>query len=232
MGASGWATIVAMRLERLLATLTGDEPFPTRLLACNLADTKRRNAHLGHAVVDEDIARFDALLGEAARPGSRLARVGGDAWLVLGDEGPALVDAICTRYAETRPYRAGWRCRARSAGEDREASEVVTTSIARAARFVSAPVRSREEIGAVAERLAEAIGGAPVGELCALEGLAAPAPRWCCVARYPEVAFYCPFCRGSRFEWTDGDSGVYSGDGRCAACGAEVAFTDAGGALR
>lgn len=222
-----------MRLERLLATLTGDEPFPARLLLCNLADTKRRNAHLGHAAVDVDIARFDEALRAAAGPRSRFARVGGDEWLVLGDDGPALVDAVCTRFGESRPYRAGWRCRATSGGVVREVSETVTTSIARTARFLSAAVRTREEIAPIASRLADAIAGAPVSTPCTLEGLAAPIrPRWCCVASYPEVALYCPFCRATGFEWVDGDSGVYSGDGRCAGCGAVVSFSDAGGLLR
>lgn len=34
---------------------------------------------------------------------------------------------------------------------------------------------------------------------------------------------------GADFEWTDGDSSVYSSDGTCKRCGAELSFSDAGG---
>lgn len=51
---------------KALAELVGDEArFPATLLHVNLADTKRRNAHLGHGRVDGDIRAFDAVLRAA-----------------------------------------------------------------------------------------------------------------------------------------------------------------------
>jgi hypothetical protein len=223
-----------VNVERLRSTLTGAERYPSELVLCNLADTKRRNSHLGSVEVDEDIAAFDAIvskLTELAR-GDRSRRVGGDEWLFLGAGGRAFAEAALAGYARTQPYRAGWRCRATKSGEAKDVLEVVTTSIVRTARIAFAVASSAEDLEPLAARLADRIWQAPVGTLARLEELTEPtSPRWQCVADYPARSYYCPFCAGTDFEWTDGDSAVYSGDATCKACSALLAFTDAGGTL-
>jgi hypothetical protein len=223
-----------VKLERLRSTFTGAERYPSELVLCNLADTKRRNSHLGSVEVDEDIATFDAIvsrLTDLAR-GDRSRRVGGDEWLFLGAGGRAFAEAALAEYARTQPYRAGWRCRATRSGEERDVLEVVTTSIVRTARIALAVVPSAADLQPLAARLADGIWQAPVGMLARLEDLVQPAsPRWQCVADYPARAYYCPFCAGTAFEWTDGDTAVYAGDATCNGCSAVLAFTDAGGVL-
>ena len=115
-----------VKLERLLYTLTGGEPFPSELVLCNLADTGRRNSHLGSSVVDQDIATFDALVRKLtiAANGERSARVGGDEWLFLGSDGRAFARAALDEYALTQPYRAGWCCRATKRADEKNVDEV------------------------------------------------------------------------------------------------------------
>ena len=221
-----------VKLERLLCTFTGGERFPSELVLCNLADTARRNSHLGSSVVDQDIATFDALVRKLtiAANGAGSARVGGDEWLFLGTDGRAFVRAALDEYALTQPYRAGWSCRATKGGEERNVDEVVTTSLTRTARFVGAIAASRDELESLAGRLADRIWQAPVATFVLLDDLAPPRPpRWQCVAAYPARAYYCPFCTNADFEWTDGDNAVYSGDATCKTCGASLSFDDAGG---
>jgi hypothetical protein len=223
-----------VQLARLLGTFTGAERFPCELVLCNLADTKRRTSHLGALAVDQNIALFDAIVSKLTivGRGERSARVSGDQWLFLGSDGRSFARSALAEYALTQPYRAGWRCRATKAGEEKTVSEVVTTSIARTARFVLGAASSREDVDALAARLEDGIWQVEVATVVRLEDLAPPSrPRWECVASYPARGYYCPFCAGADFEWTDGDSAVYSGDADCKTCRATLAFTDAGGVL-
>jgi len=220
-----------VKLERLLSTFTGAERFPSEVVLVNLADTKRRNSHLGSLEVDGDIATFDALVSELTNRGrgERSARVSGDEWLFLGADGRAFALAALAGYALTKPYCAGWSCRATKDGEQKTITELVTTSITRTARFVATAVPSRDALESLAARLADHIWQAPVATFVLLEDLPPPSPpRWECVATYPARAYYCPFCAGTAFEWTDGDGAVYSGDGVCTSCHAELSFKDAG----
>jgi hypothetical protein len=223
-----------VKLERLRSTFTGIERFPSELVLCNLADTKRRNAHLGSLTVDADIARFDALVRELTNleGGERCARVSGDEWLFLGADGRAFARAALEAYSLEQPYRAGWRCRATKDGEERSVVEVVTTTIARTVRLLGSVISSRGDLEPVATRLAEHVWQAQVATFTRLEEVAPPtSPRWACVADYPARALYCPFCAGLDLAWTDGDSAVYSGDATCKACHAELSFADAGSVL-
>jgi hypothetical protein len=219
-----------VKLERLLCTFTGGERFPSELVLCNLADTKRRNSHLGFAVVDEDIATFDALVTKLTANDARSSRVSGDEWLFLGSGARAFAVALLSDYSLTQPYRAGWRCHATKGSEEKVVTDVVTTTLTRTARLVGTVVPSRDDLEPLATRLVDLVWQAPVATFTLLDDLAPPTtPRWECVAAYPARTYYCPFCTSTTFEWTDGDSAIYSGDAICTTCQAQLAFTDAGG---
>jgi hypothetical protein len=114
-------------------------------------------------------------------------------------------------------------------GEERLVVEVVTTSLTRTARLVGVDIPSRDELELLAERLEERAWQAPVAAFTRLDDLVPPAgPRWECVAQYPARTYDCPFCAGTAFEWTDGDSAIYSGDAICKTCHAQLSFEDAG----
>ncbi len=217
-----------MKAKALLAKLRGDERFPSLLALVNLADTKRRNAHLGAVAVDRDITDFERALWGAARATDCFAQVGGDAWVVLG--APRL-DAIRAAYARVDAYEAGWRLVAERGGEIREARGAARTTIARDLRALTARVDAASEIPDVVARLDLALFKVPVGELgwdlARAERNAPEGPRWSCVAEYP-ASHECPMCAGAAFAWDDGDGAVYSGDGRCLGCGAAVRLEDAG----
>ncbi len=71
--------------------------------------------------------------------------------------------------------------------------------------------------------------GITPGQYFALsDSVSRDAEKWVCVREYPPASYYCPFCSNGEFEWIDGDTSVYSGDGNCTNCGAEVSFQDAG----
>jgi hypothetical protein len=140
-------------LERLLNTGRDAMRFPSQLVHFNLADSKRRNGHLGWKVVDADIATF----AEIGRNLSQLdesacwARATGDAWLFLGADGSTFATAVFSAYAETRPYRAGWSCRAIKGDERKLISEVVTTTVTRSARCVGAVVPQRSDLESIGQ---------------------------------------------------------------------------------
>ncbi|MGD9684781.1 MAG: hypothetical protein AB7W16_26755 [Candidatus Obscuribacterales bacterium] len=54
--------------------------------------------------------------------------------------------------------------------------------------------------------------------------MASPEVRWCSVKAYPEEDPFCPFCKGRKFDWTDGDTTIYGASGACLSCGADVDF--------
>lgn len=216
-----------MRVGLLLAALRGDEAFPSTLSLVNLADTKRRNAHLGAVAVDGDIADFERALAAGIGADARAARVAGDAWLVLG---PARLEVVRAAYARREPYDAGWRVVATRGGAVREARGIARTTIARDLRALAAPVPSAAAIEVVAARLDEALWRVPVGETgwdLVRADAHAPGARWSCVAEYPS-SYTCPSCGGAAFAWIDGDGAVYSGSGRCLGCGASLEVSDAG----
>lgn len=223
-----------MKVERLRSTFTGQERYPCELVLCNLADTKRRNSHLGSVAVDADIAAFDAIVGTLTilERGDRSRRVGGDEWLFLGADGRAFAGAALAAYARTDTYRAGWRCRATKDGDEKDVVEVVSTSITRTMRIAITTMPTLEDLEPLAARLADAIWRAPVGTPSRLEDLTTePTSRWQCVAAYPARTYSCPFCTATAFEWLDGDDAVYSGDATCKTCHAALSFSDAGAVL-
>jgi GGDEF domain-containing protein len=198
-----------MKPSLLLDRLSGNERFPAFLLLANLADTKRRNSHLGIPVVDEDIRLFDELAGANLSSEERGARVGGDQWLLLAADPGNLVEPIVSRYTSETPYRAGWRGVATRRGERREHDELISTTMTRAARFLTVKIATPLDVVSQAEQLDAQIGHYGVNRCYFLgEPQGRAATRWCCVGEYPESPGFCPFCRGASFNWIDGDSNV------------------------
>ena len=57
--------------------------LPGLLVLFDLADAKRRNCHLGHAIVDKDIEEFDRLLRSSIGNSGVAKRVRGASWLAI-----------------------------------------------------------------------------------------------------------------------------------------------------
>lgn len=206
----------------------------------DLADTKRRNCHLGYMTIDDDIAEFDRLLRASVGSTGMARRVGGDLWLAIYPERtvPALgqrlnqglsqsfiqiLSQLLHDYHQERAISIGWRCRGHCDGVVEVAEETIDTTITRSARCVYFCATSLEEMNEVIDRLLQKLQTFPPGRPIPITEIGSHEQiSWRCVSAYPDQDPYCPFCKGRDFEWEDGDGNVYSGSGTCKQCGAGI----------
>jgi GGDEF domain-containing protein len=202
--------------------------LPGFLYDFNIADFKRRNGHLGHSLGDADIAEFDGLIAAVARGNGTARRIGGDRWLMLSQANACdRIQDLLNHYQRAEPFVSGWRIWASRGGEERSAEAPLVTVIRRAVRCLYTEVASRAELAAAIAALEDNNWALPVNRSHPLTKLAAlPRESWRCVDAYPEQDLACPFCGGRQFNWSDGDDRVYSGDGSCKSCGAEISIRD------
>jgi len=134
------------------------------------------------------------------------------------------VQQILDGYKKTDRISTGWSVEAaRQNGESRTDQQLATTEISRAVRCLYADVETRDDLAAAIAGIAANDHNLPVNRPIHLRDIAAlPRMRWQCMSRYPADDPGCPFCGGHEFAWEDGDGSIYSGDGRCKGCGAEV----------
>ncbi|MCC6948827.1 MAG: diguanylate cyclase [Bradyrhizobiaceae bacterium] len=201
--------------------------LPGVLYSFNIADLKRRNSHLGHLRGDEDVKAFDAALRASSPKDAVVGRIDGARWLMLCPRSENdLVQALLERYHRSEPLTVGWRIDARRDAVRKTASAQIDSAISRSVRCLYVDVRNAEALGPAILALCDNDYGLPVGRPLYLPDVARLARQpWRCVSRYPDHDPACPFCGGTRFEWTDGDGAVYSGDGVCQDCGAEVSIS-------
>jgi hypothetical protein len=200
--------------------------LPGFLYHFNLADFKRRNSHLGHVVGDADIAEFEGLLAETAKIDGTARRIGGDRWLMASRANANdRVAAMIERYRRADPFICGWRITGKRGNEQRGDELPLATTIRRSVRCLCTEVADPPALAPAIAALEANNWSLPIDtphHLSALSSL--PRERWCCVDEYPEKNPACPFCGGQKFEWYDGDMDVYSGDGFCKGCRAEVSI--------
>jgi GGDEF domain-containing protein len=202
--------------------------LPGFLYCFNIADFKRRNSHLGHLVGDADIAELDSLITAEARADGTAQRVSGDRWLMLSrSNANDRVQALLDRYQLAQQFVSGWRIWARRAGQERVAEAPMATMIRRAVRCLYTEVATEAELAPAVAALEKNDWALPVNRPQPLSEVPAMLrQRWRCVDQYPEQDPTCPFCAGQQFRWEDGDGCIYSGDGTCEDCGAEISIHD------
>jgi GGDEF domain-containing protein len=202
--------------------------LPGFLYDFNIADFKRRNGHLGHSVGDGDIAVLDGLIAAAARGDGTSRRIGGDRWLMVSRADAAdRVQRVLDGYQRADPFVSGWRIWASNGDEERSAEAPLPTVIRRAARCLYTEVARKAELAAAIAALEDNNWSLPINRPHPLSQLAAlPSQPWQCVDGYPEQDPACPFCGSRQLTWTDGDDCIYSGDGFCKGCGAEISIRD------
>ncbi len=203
--------------------------LPGWLFGFNIADLKRRNAHLGFRQGDRDIAELGRLLGALAGDDALVQRVSGDRWLMIArhDMRPS-VQSLLDRYRRSEPHATGWSISARrgDSPDVRICERVAATDVSRAVRCLFAEVATPADLAAALGQIAAHDHDVPVDRLVDLRDVARLAPtRWRCVSQYPVDDPVCPFCGGRSFDWHDGDGSVYSGDGQCRGCGAEISIS-------
>lgn len=214
--------------------------LPGVLAFFDLADTKRRNCHLGYMTIDEDIAEFDRLLCASVGSAGVARRVGGDLWLAIYPQDSELalgqglnqglsqflsqvLSQLLDDYHQERAISIGWRCRGYRDGVVEVVEETIDTTITRSARcayfFATRLVEMNEAIDKLLQKRQTFPPGRPIPitEIGSHEQIS-----WRCVSAYPDQDPYCPFCKGRDFEWEDGDGNVYSGSGTCKQCRAGI----------
>lgn len=155
-------------------------------------------------------------------------RVGADRWFMLSrSNANDRVQALLDRYQRAEPFVSGWRISASRGGQERIAELPLSTVIRRAVRCLFTEVGSQTGLATAINALESNNWGLPINRLHPLSNISAlPRARWLCVDQYPEQNPACPFCGGQQFKWIDGDDCVYSGDGSCKGCGAEISIHD------
>jgi hypothetical protein len=196
--------------------------LPGFLYSFNIADLKRRNAHLGHLEGDRDIAELDRLLATEAPRTGLVARTHGQRWLMISrEDATRRVRSMLDRYSRTDALVTGWSISAKGGyepGERRTETCVVPCEIERAVRCLYAEVATPEELSAAIVTIADNDYDLPVNEPVALDRISA-LPRTRC-----EGLPACPVCGRQNFEWHDGYDCIFSGDGRCKSC-SEISIT-------
>ena len=202
--------------------------LPGYVAVFNFADTQRRNCHLGHAKVDEDIEEFTELLRQAVGTTGYSLRIAGNEWLgFFAINAVEPIQQLLNDFYSEQEILTGWK----SVGcKDKvQKSERVTTEakIARAMLCVYSYLERLEALDTTLEQLLKNAYGLPVSIPHNLQQITnSLRNRWQCVSQYPVGLPVCPFCRGDSFNWLDGDSSIYSAYGFCKTCGAEVEFSD------
>jgi len=202
--------------------------LPGFVFSFNIADLKRRNIHLGHREGDHDIADLERLLGAMAGPDCLVARVTGNRWLMVSrHDASERVHELLDRYKQSDRISTGWSISAtRRSGESRMGRQLVTTEIGRAVRCLYADVGTAEDLARAIVRIEQDDHDLPVDRPVHLRDIAALfRTPWRCVSHYPAENPSCPYCAGHDFVWDDGDGSIYSGDGRCSGCGADISIT-------
>ena len=202
--------------------------LPGFLYSFNIADLKRRNSHLGHFAGDDVIVELDELLTRMAPRSALVARTHGDRWHMLTSRDETdHIRTILKRYMREEPFSAGWEMRATKDGERKTIRKAVATTLRLAVRCLYAKVETAAELDSAIKQMGVNDYGLPVNRPIALSDIGTMKRKnWSCVARYPDEDPSCPFCGGAAFNWKDGDDTIYSGDGTCKGCGAEVSLID------
>jgi len=198
--------------------------LPGMLVLFDLADAKRRNNHLGHLVVDDDIAEFDRLIQTSVGASGLAKRVAGDKWLAIYQVGSLeSVKALLIAYYRDQECLIGWRAAGQKEGVTKVVERTVRARIIRALRCLYSVATYSPDVNGLIEQLFEHNYSLPPNTPLSLsEAINTKKKPWACVTAYPSENPFCPFCEGRDFDWDDGDDSVYSGSGTCQNCGAEV----------
>jgi len=203
--------------------------LPGFLYSFNIADLKRRNSHLGFRRVDQDIEELNRMLNAMA--GCVLVkRVTAARWLMVSRRNEDhRVQALLDGYRRTERITTGWMIEAidSTAKKQRLAKrQTVLSEISRAVRCLRAEAETVAGLETAIREVAENDWNLPVNQVLPVAGIRAMAREpWLCVARYPAEVPSCPVCEGRDFDWRDGDSSIYSGNGKCRGCGADILIT-------
>jgi GGDEF domain-containing protein len=201
--------------------------LPGLLVWLNLADLKRRNAHLGHAVGDADIAAVERLLSALSPARGCWARVGGNTWCwVLPAGSEAAVRTLLDGVARAEAGVHGFEVTATRAETQVRSEQTTPATFLRAVRCLGAQVGAEAALTDALRELEAADFDVPVGRLVWLEevGTLARVPFRSVVAPgLPAPA--CALCGGD-VAWRDGDGSVFDGSGVCVRCEARVTARD------
>lgn len=220
----GYGFEVPTVLSRHFKIAAVESLAPSYVAVFDLADTKRRNMHLGRLRVDEDIATFHSILTGAFPAGESLAaRIEGNVWVAVlkGDHRPRLAGVIGD-YGQRLPARWERTCRATSlGGEERVAEFVFDVVIERAVRCGVHRLRKAVDFARVVRRIRKQVGLLPVNRVVRIgkSPPVRPVRRWECVTGDNYWSAPCPFC-ATAF-WLDWQ-GLNCFDDTCSGCGATL----------
>lgn len=187
----------------------------------NFADVKRRNSHLGHSVVDEEIGEFDKMLTESADAALRST---GTSWMAFYKvESASPIESLLKAAHHEQTFTVGWKAEGERDNERKSLERTVSSSIVRAFRCLYVPVKYMSDVENMIDKLPEEYWGLPVDIAIPYEDRNLfERKAWSCVNEYPRERPCCPFCEEHQFDWIDGDMCVYSGYGTCKNCAALV----------
>jgi GGDEF domain-containing protein len=202
--------------------------LPGCLALFDLADTKRRNLHLGYNKVDQDIAWFEILLNQCIETTGIAKRIGGDKWIAFTVGSSPNYRALLQHYPQEEHVTIGVICRATSIrGDSIVVRKQIQATIFRAFRCLYTWLEDKANFDATLEILNTWLWQCSVNEVTVYDEATLmnrpQGPRWQCLSEEVMLDKECPFCKGRGFDWYDGATDCATG--RCEKCGASCDFT-------
>lgn len=202
--------------------------MPEYLAIFNLADTRSRSDYFGFQKVDEEIVKFTELLCNSTKYANYGMRIAGDKWLgFFVSSSFGAIQNLLDEFHEEKSILNGWKSVGRRGEITKSHTETVEAKIVRAIRCIYSHLENHEEFEVLVDQLLSNDYGLPVDIPHNLEGIIShPRIRWNCISKYPENLPFCQFCNGRSFNWEDGDTTYYGGEGFCNNCGAYIGFSN------
>ena len=188
-----------------------------------MAESRRRNLHLGHHAVDTDIAELGALLRSHLGQDGASGHWGGDTWWAYVHP-PSLpvFDAVVAAFGRSMVITAGWECRARAVdGTQRFSSDRAAVVLHRGVRCGYVAVQHTSDLDDGLTTLQRVFWQLPVGKVTPIAEVSTlPATAWPSLSGVIPTAWHCPFCAGDQM--TEGEGTDDSEEGQCVGCRAAL----------
>lgn len=206
------------RLKQAVASL-----LPGYLALFNMAESKRRNLHLGFLTVNEDIAALGTLLGSHLGSLDAYGHWGGDRWWAFAPRAHlGAFAAVAAAFSQSMPITAGWECRAIAPdGTERTSRERREVLLHRGVRCGYVAIQQMDDLEPSLEALQAVSLRLAVGQATAIADLENLHPAaWHSISEAIPVNWYCPFCSSGQLVATGGTDNT--AEGQCGGCGAEL----------
>ncbi len=193
---------------------------PGLLAVADFADFKRRNAHLGYQVGDQDIIDFESILGALLTSEDDFLRTAGDKWAIfIKGNNTERLNSVIERFHKKDKVLVGWQGFADFNDQKLTSKTTIEAFIYRAVRCAYLLISNKSNVDEEYEKLLDVVGYCDVNELSEIP-VSLSRTRWNCID-YPKEKQVCLNCGNNSFEYQgDGCGLLLEMDVKCKKCGA------------